>query len=186
MRVVAGKAGHFCSPDFIEKVALACLEKEAGEDLHRAFYYDCKPFNGAAKLPISGAEKVFSRDGGWLDKLAERDFFAVRLGVLKFRGFKPKKSAQGKSALTDEDFDPSFEQKGVDMRIGLDIATLSHARAVSRIAVVTNDTDCIPAFKFGRKAGMQIVLVQLPGGRLAPELRHHADICRLINWPSMG
>ena len=50
---------------------------------------------------------------------------AVRLGVLKFRGYKLKKTpVTGIAALTDADFKPDFEQKGVDMRIGLDIAVL--------------------------------------------------------------
>ncbi len=46
--------------------------------------------------------------------------------------------------LTDSDFEAKFEQKGVDMRIGLDMATISQNRSIELIALATNDTDCIP------------------------------------------
>ncbi|MBI4877328.1 MAG: hypothetical protein HY822_22100 [Acidobacteria bacterium] len=49
--------------------------------------------------------------------------------------------------------------------------------------IVTGDTDCIPATKHGRKSGIQIVLVELPGLRLAPELLAHVDFKRVIVWP---
>jgi len=85
--------------------------------------------------------------------------------------------------LQDSDFTPDFEQKGVDMPIGLDIALYSATRAVDRIVLVSNDTDCIPAMKHGRKAGLQIVIAELPGAKTSPELLSHADFRRLIVWP---
>lgn len=51
------------------------------------------------------------------------------------------------TALTDADFAPIFEQKGVDMRIGLDIATFAERRSVERVLLVSGDTDMIPAMK---------------------------------------
>jgi hypothetical protein len=59
--------------------------------------------------------------------LSRRDLFAVRTGVLKFRGFILKTSGipfTPAVPLTDADFEAKFEQKGVDMRIGLDMAIL--------------------------------------------------------------
>ena len=71
------------------------------------------------------------------------------------------------------------------MRIGLDIATISALGTVDRIILVTNDTDCVPAMKHGRKAGLQVVLMAFPGQRVAPELLHHADFHRpLPGWPA--
>ena len=87
------------------------------------------------------------------------------------------------ATLKDDDFSPDFEQKGVDMRIGLDIATLCQNKAVDRIILVSGDTDCIPATKHGRKAGIQVVLVEFPGVRLAPELLSHVDFKRAVTWP---
>ena len=80
-------------------------------------------------------------------------------------------------------FIPDFEQKGVDMRIGLDMATLSANRSVERIALATNDTDCIPAMKHARRAGLQVALLTFPGYQPAPELLEHSDFRRNIEWP---
>lgn len=135
-------------------------------------------------LPVSGSQKVFTASDKWLEELACKDLFAVRRGVLKFRGFKPKHIPVNQARqLTDADFDPDFEQKGVDMRIGLDIATYSASRCVDRIVLASNDTDCVPAMKHGRKAGLQIVVVELPNSRVAKELLMHADFKRPVAWP---
>jgi uncharacterized LabA/DUF88 family protein len=98
--------------------------------------------------------------------------------VLKFRGFVLRQSGISftpTAPLTDGDFEAKFEQKGVDMRIGLDMATLSANRSIDLIALVTNDTDCIPAMKHARRAGLQMALAVVPGNRPAPELLAHSD-----------
>lgn len=181
--LVRKKAQRVYDPSYIEKIAHACLHP--GEELFRAFYYDCAPYTGVAKLPVSRTQYQFTGSSAWLSELAAKDLFAVRLGVLKFRGFVLNKPPPPGQALADADFKPDFEQKGVDMRIGLDIATISALGTVDRIVLITNDTDCVPAMKHGRKAGLQIVLMAFPGQRSAPELLHHADYCRPIaGWPA--
>lgn len=182
LRVLARKAGHTYDPDYIEKVAHACIDSTQ-EALLRVLYYDCAPYNGQAKRPVSGSIQLFTGSDKWLRDLASRDLFAVREGVLKFRGYKPKKIPIASTALTDADFSPDFEQKGVDMRIGLDIALYSDAKTTDRIILVTGDTDCLPAMKHGRKAGLQIVLVNFPNSNTAQELLWHSDYVRTIPWP---
>lgn len=118
-----------------------------------------------------------------MQDLASRDLFAVRRGELKFRGYKPKHTPVSPGGLTDADFEPIFEQKGVDMRIGLDIATFAKNRAVDRIALITNDTDCIPAMKHARIAGLQVVLVSMPNSKTTYSLKWHADFARNVPWP---
>lgn len=117
LRVLARRAGHIYDPDFIEKVAHACVN--ADETLLRVLYYDCAPYVGKARKPVSGEEHQFTGSDHWLRELAARDLFAVRRGVLKFRGFKPKKIPVSRSELTDDDFKPDFEQKGVDSVLAL-------------------------------------------------------------------
>lgn len=138
---------------------------------------------GTVKLPVSGASHTFASSGKWLEELARKDLFAVRLGVLKFRGYKPNITPVNPAALTDADFSPDFEQKGVDMRIGLDIASYSANRSIDRIVLVSNDTDCVPAMKYGRRAGLQIVIIQLPNGKVAPEIITHSDYKRTVTYP---
>ncbi len=181
LRVLARKSGLQYNPDFIERFALNCSVE--GEDIFRILYYDCALFTGTVKLPVSGTNKGYSQQSPWLDELSRKNLFAVRRGVLKFRGFKPKKIPISTQALDDDDFEPVFEQKGVDMRIGLDIALFSDVRSVERILLVSGDTDCIPAMKHGRKAGLQIVMIEVPGFKLAPELLTHCDYKRTVQWP---
>lgn len=182
LRVQAKRAKKTYNPDFIEKFAHACVSED--EELFRVLYYDCAPYTGSVKLPVSGNPHQFQGSDGWLDELARKDLFAVRRGVLKFRGFKPKRTpVAGKSPLTDNDFVPDFEQKGVDMRIGLDIASYSTSHSVDRIILVSNDTDCVPALKHGRKAGLQTVIIEPTGVKLSPELLVHIDFKRVISWP---
>ena len=170
------------TPDFIVGFAQKCVDKD--ETLLRCLYYDCRPFNGRIRLPISGTEKTFTANDGWLRELAARDLMAVRLGQLRLRGFKRKPGTEhkGKAELVDEDFKPVFEQKGVDMRIGLDIANYAQMRSLDRIALVTGDTDCVPAMKHARKAGIQVIIVSLPGHHLHETLKEHADFVRQISW----
>src|SRR5262245_9428440 len=89
LRVLAQLAKKDYKPDYIEKVAHACIEK--GEQLLRVLYYDCAPYRGTVKLPVSGKDYEFSGSDHWLHQLAAKNLFAVRYGVLKFRGYKPKK-----------------------------------------------------------------------------------------------
>lgn len=181
VRALATAAKFKYDPDLIEAVAHACVD--ADEALLRILYYDCALFEGTVKLPVRGGDHEFKASDAWLRDLASRDLFAVRRGVLKFRGWKPKKIPVATQSLADKDFKADFEQKGVDMRIGLDMAIFADHRSVDRIVLVSGDTDCVPAMKHVRKAGLQVVLVGFPNGRDIPELRWHCDFYRRVAWP---
>jgi uncharacterized LabA/DUF88 family protein len=181
LRVLCRLAKKTYNPDYVELVAHACVQQ--GEELLRVLYYDCAPFNGDVTLPVSGNVSTFQKQDTWLQSLAKKDYFAVRRGVLKFRGWKPKTLPAPAQPPTDADFIPDFEQKGVDMRIGLDVATFSENGAVDRLILITNDTDCVPAMKHARKAGLQIALVSLPKSKAASELVYHSDFRRVVAWP---
>jgi uncharacterized LabA/DUF88 family protein len=182
VRALARLAKKAYDPDYVEKIAYACVEKD--ESLLRVLYYDCAPYQGPARLPVSGATHQFTGSDQWLRQLAAKNLFAVRRGVLKFRGFKPKKIPIAPAQLTDADFAPDFEQKGVDMRIGLDMANFCSTKSVERVILVTGDTDCLPAMKHCRIEGLQIVLVTFPKHKVAPELLWHSDLERPIEWPA--
>jgi uncharacterized LabA/DUF88 family protein len=182
LRVKAAHAGYRYTPGFIERFAHLCRVQD--EEIFRILYYDCAPSTATVKLPVSGQPHTFQGSDEWLHTLAGADLFAVRRGILKFRGFKPKQTPVNPARpLTDVDFKPDFEQKGVDMRIGLDIAAYSANRAIERIVLVSNDTDCVPALKYGRKAGLQVVVIQLPNCNPAKELVAHCDFKRSVGWP---
>ena len=183
LRVLVRQAHRHYNADYIEAIADACVVDD--EILLRVLYYDCAPYQGHPKLPVSGRPADFQGSDTWLKVLAAKPRFAVRLGTLKFRGFEPKSVPVPPSGpVSDDDFKPRFEQKGVDMRIGLDIATYANNRSVDRIILITGDTDCLPAMKLARTAGLQVVLVRFPRQRLAQELLWHSDFHRSVAWPS--
>jgi uncharacterized LabA/DUF88 family protein len=51
-----------------------------------------------------------------------------------------------------------LRQKGVDMRIGLDIASLTLKRLASTIVLIAGDSDFVPAAKLARREGLQFIL----------------------------
>ena len=121
LQVLTKIARYNYDPECIQSVAHACVARD--EILLRVLYYDCAPYKGNPKLPVSGDHTEFKGSDKQLHDLAAKPQFAVRLGTLKFRGFVPNRTPIGSRSLSDNDFKPRFEQKGVDMRLGLDIAT---------------------------------------------------------------
>lgn len=172
----------------VEAAKLVVDKKE--ETLYRIFYYDSRPFEGK-KFDLAGAEIDFSKtpqcayQKSLLAHLARQPYVAVRLGELSFDGWKLtpdammrlRKTKLSAGPLSMADFKPDLKQKGVDMRIGLDIALLALDGLVERVALITADSDFIPAMKLARREGIQVVLSSL-ANRAKPELAHHADIYR--------
>ena len=166
-----------------------CLTDD--EELFRIYYYDCPPFGGELVHPMSAALEdysktaVFSGRTRLLDKLERADHVALRAGQLAARGWKLRNRSQQELMLHPRacaagDFEPDFHQKGVDMKIGLDVAWLSSKGIVDRIVLVTADTDFVPAMKFARREGVQVVLVPMNCRVLSKTLRAHADEVREV------
>ena len=60
--------------------------------------------------------------------------------------------------LTPDDFRIDVKQKGVDMRIGLDVASLSSGRYVDQIILIAGDSDFLPVAKMARRNGVDFIL----------------------------
>jgi uncharacterized LabA/DUF88 family protein len=92
----------------------------------------------------------------------------------------PEKSLAARQALTawkelkEDDIELPLRQKGVDMRIGLDIASMTFKRQVDTIILVTGDSDFIPAAKIARREGVEFILDPL-WQRVSDDLREHVD-----------
>lgn len=67
-----------------------------------------------------------------------------------------------------------LRQKGVDMRIGIDIAALSLKKQVSTIVLVSGDSDFVPAAKLARREGVDFVLDPL-WQKVNADLFEHID-----------
>ena len=171
------------------KLAEACILPD-DEELFRLFYYDCAPYGGKRK-DLSGGlvdfslKQQFEYQTQLLGEIGTKEYVAVRLGEVRFRGWKPRKHVGNRIwragvagfRIYPKDFEANFQQKGVDMRVGLDVATLSMNRLVERIVLVAADSDFIPAMKLARREGVQIVLAKL-GQKSVKELEGHADLYR--------
>lgn len=186
LRACANKAKQTYDNNLIEKFCPTCFTNE--EYLFRIFYYDSPQFRGKATLPVSGNETKFQANDKWLDDLAKIERFAIRRGTLGFRGWRPKNVPIDGKAMTDNDFAPIFEQKGVDMRIGLDIATFAERQSVDRILLVSGDTDMVPAMKQARKSGIKVGMIQLPhpARNLHDALKSHSDFIRNVEWAQIS
>ncbi|MFZ8100335.1 NYN domain-containing protein [Staphylococcus arlettae] len=160
------------------------------EELFRIFYYQGSPNKQTVDKPISKDKINFSESqinkysSNLITELLNKDFVAMRLGDTFFRGWKLKNPVLEKirkgiikdtSKLTDDDFTPDFQQKGVDIKIGLDVAWLSNNNIVDRIYMVTGDADFIPALKQARRDGIQIKLVKIGTKKINNDLLKHSD-----------
>ena len=175
------ESGYFVNADNIERAATACLQED--EELWRVLFYHCREYEGETALPISGELRQWRpKMHQVVDDLARKNFFAMRLGVLAFRGWRKKPGARH-DTLSDDDFSPAFEQKGVDMRIGLDMAAIAERRMTDRMILISADTDLIPALKLCRQRGIQTVVVEFPDKQISHKLLEHADVCRTVEWP---
>lgn len=158
----------------------------SGMRLHRVYYYDSVPLETAHDKPLGGGRIEFGnspiagRSRQLFEQLAQQPYTALRLGELSFQGWRlsPKKlgKANGPAVeITGDDLQPSITQKGVDMRIGMDIAALTLKKQVEVIVLVSGDSDFIPAMKFARREGAHLYLAPL-GQRVRPAMLEHSDL----------
>jgi uncharacterized LabA/DUF88 family protein len=108
---------------------------------------------------------------------------ALRLGHLSdgnswvINPSKTKELLQQKikiSDLTDKDVTYLVRQKGVDMKIGLDISTLAYKKLVNQIILVVGDSDFVPAAKLARREGIGFILDPM-WNPINPDLHEHID-----------
>lgn len=96
---------------------------------------------------------------------------ALRLGKLDYKNTgwilhedRLKELVNGRIAV--EDLDPDdvsldIKQKGVDMKLGLDIASLCYKKQVQQIILIAGDSDFVPAAKLARREGVDFILDSL-------------------------
>lgn len=159
------------------------------DTLYRIFFYDCPPLAKKLHNPISKRAMDLSKTDMYrfrtdLHKsLVRKPSMALRLGYLDDHGewmIKPVKKEQllkGKiefSELTADDVYYHARQKGVDMKIGLDIATLTHKKLVDKIVLISGDSDFVPASKLARREGIYFTLDPMGHG-IADDLHEHID-----------
>lgn len=159
-------------------------------DLYRIFYYDCPP---AAKrifhpflqhqVDLSKTD-LYTWTNQFFNELKKKRKFALRLGKLAEEQahytLRPEvirklcNKTLSFEELTENDFCIKIEQKGVDMKIGLDIASLSYKHQVDQIVLISGDSDFVSAAKLARREGIDFILDPL-GAPIKPDLFEHID-----------
>lgn len=103
----------------------------------------------------------------------------MRMGETTFNGWRVKarlfNTKSNSVALTSSDVLTNISQKGVDMRIGMDIASLTLKKIVHTLVLVTGDSDFVPAMKFARREGANLFTVSL-GHKVKESFSEHSDL----------
>lgn len=162
------------TPEQVAKNLYTFVHRHAENyDLYRIFYYDCAPFDKKVHNPVSKKVVDFKKTSqfqfrvAFFEELKKKRKIALRLGVIKDSknwSLKPgltKDLLEGKvkvSDITEDDVRYDLRQKGIDMKIGVDIASLAIKKFVSTIVLISGDADFVPASKLARREGIDFIL----------------------------
>lgn len=184
---LADRLGHFPSATEIVTFSHELMKKPRlqNAELLRVHYYDAPPYAGRETNPIDrsvidfSTTKTAKRCQALLDSLELQEDFAVRRGTVKFHGWRVGSAAlqnltSAPRALQAGDLVPHIEQKGVDLRIGLDIAWIAGRGKANILVLVTGDSDIVPAMKFARQEELRVYLETMGHG-VSRELKAHCD-----------
>lgn len=165
-------------------------KKGEERELYRIFYYDCPPIEKKIFDPLTqqtidfGKSPLYSWAIEFYSELKKKRKFALRMGKLSdtHAGYSltadsTKRLLAGSLKLKDLNqthFHLNIEQKGVDMKIGLDIASLAYKKQVDQIILVSGDSDFVPAAKLARREGIDFILDPM-GHTIKPDLQEHID-----------
>lgn len=169
------------------------LEKGDGNvprELYRIFYYDCPPVQTVVYHPLLkrnidfGKAETYQWTLDFFNALKCKRKMALRMGKLSdvrphfvLDPEKVKRLCAGRMTvdeLTERDFRISFLQKGVDMKMGLDISSLAYEGIVNQIILISGDSDFVPAAKAARRKGIDFILDPM-GNSISSDLMEHID-----------
>lgn len=141
--------------------------------LFRIFFYDTPVHTQRVALPISrqSIDLSKSKEGqfriAFQRQLQRKRKLAVKLGEpMEVSNWKLNEDALadllGKritvDELVDEDFTPDTHPRGIELRMGVDLATLAYKRQVQQVVLVTGDGAFSSAAELLRHEGVDVVL----------------------------
>lgn len=178
--------------DELEEYCKRHLTERKGyrHQLYRVFYYDCLPIEKKVYNPLTKKQVDLSKSPtyNWsiefYDCLKKKRKFALRYGKLADgqahynlteKAFRKLCNGTLKfENIEEKDCVLNVEQKGVDMKIGLDIASLAYKHQVNQIILISGDSDFVSAAKLARREGIDFILDPL-GAPIKPDLFEHID-----------
>ena len=133
----------------VDEVLGACVAKTPDTiDLLRTYYYDSLPYQGDP--PTQEESDRFAGKRRFFEALRRIERFQVREGRLALRGYNNRN-------------EPMFQQKRVDLMLGLDFALISSKRQITHAALIAGDSDFIPAVEVAKQEGIAVWLFHGPG-----------------------
>ncbi|MDE1766371.1 MAG: NYN domain-containing protein [Thaumarchaeota archaeon] len=120
----------------------------------RTYYYNCLPFVDHPSKPDQ--TELFTRMKSFFDALSKIPRFQVKLGRLQRIG--------------DE-----FTQKGVDMKLGVDLVQLSLSGQIDKAIILASDSDFAYAIEKARDSGVVIVLAHFSESTVNEDLLKTID-----------
>ena len=114
-----------------------------GREILRSYYYDCEPYQ--SNPPTAEEMERFGRAQRFHYALDQIPRFQVRLGKLALRGH-------------DNSGKPIFQQKRVDIQMGVDLVLLAAKNLISDAAILAGDSDFLPAIDAAKPEGVVIHL----------------------------
>lgn len=165
-------------------------DKREQRELYRIFYYDCPPISKKLYHPLLKKQIDFGRSemyewmNEFVSELTHKRKFCMRMGKLaeeqatySIRYDAIKKLCNNSitvDELTENDFLLQISQKGVDMKIGIDISSLAFKQQVNQIILISGDSDFVPAAKLARREGIDFILDPMRAP-IKPDLYEHVD-----------
>lgn len=165
-------------------------DRKMHHSLYRIFVYDCPPLSKRTHNPITKRAVDFARTdaatfrAAFHKALLSRRSVALRMGYLDegnakwaLRPDTLKGLLSGTRKIEDLTEDEVFydvRQKSVDMKIGLDIASLAFKRQVDQIVLISGDSDFVPAAKLARREGIDFILDPM-WANIRADLHEHID-----------
>lgn len=128
-----------------------------GTNRIKTIFYDTLPIQGNPQ-----GNALYSKTQRFHSKLRSLKNFEVKLGRLQKK-------------------DGSFVQKGVDMRLGIDLVLMGMKKQIDKAIVVTADSDFEYAFEKAREAGVKITLAYFPGSKINSKFLQGADNVVLLD-----
>lgn len=170
------------------------VDRKNGEELYRIYFYDCPPLSHKAHHPITNQLIDFSKSditkykNELHEALLHQPYVACRMGHLsntdKEWGFIRKDKIHNFNKLIRGEVDISKinpnnvslrpRQKGVDMKLGVDITSVVLKKLANKIVLISGDSDFVPAAKLARIEGAHFILDAM-GRNVNGGLAEHID-----------
>jgi len=123
----------------------AIVDKAGGDrNIIRVYYYHCLPYQDHP--PTKEQSERFGKMQRFFRAVQRMPRFEVKQGRLAYRGLDDKKN-------------PIFEQKRIDLLLGIDLVLHSTKRAIDEAFIIAGDSDFIPAIRTAKSEGVVTYLV---------------------------